>query len=259
MSPDTAGLEDSTPVIVGVGQFSEKETAPETAHSPMGLAAEASRVALADTGAAAKLVELIDTVAVLRLFSDSSNRPRLSHGFGRADNPPRAVARRLGADPVNAIYGQLGGNTPQKLVNEMAERIAQGDVRVALLTGAEAIRTTQSALRAVTTLDWDEHDDGTLEDRGLGESLTTTHEFEYGLGIPVQTYPMFENVIRARRGRGSPAGNGSIDAAFCANGRCQSPCVLWAGMDSGAACCRRPGQSLRLFSVPETDECPRLG
>jgi acetyl-CoA C-acetyltransferase len=216
MSPDTAGLEDSTPVIVGVGQFSEKETAPETAHSPMGLAAEASRVALADTGAAAKLVELIDTVAVVRLFSDSSNRPRLSHGFGRADNPPRAVARRLGADPVNAIYGQLGGNTPQKLVNEMAERIAQGDVRVALLTGAEAIRTTQSALRAGTTLDWDEHDDGTLEDRGLGESLTTTHEFEYGIGIPVQTYPMFENVIRARRGR-------SVGDHLLAMGRLMQP------------------------------------
>jgi len=200
MKPDAAKLEDSTPIIVGVGQLSEKNVPPEFALSPMGLAAEASRTALVDTGVAARLVELIDTLAVIRLFSDSTNRPRLGHDFGRADNPPRAVARRLGADPVNAIYGQLGGNTPQKLVNEMAERIARGDVQVALLTGAEAIRTTQAALRAGTELDWEEHDAGTLEDRGLGDALTTPHEFEYGIGIPVQTYPLFENAIRARRG-----------------------------------------------------------
>jgi acetyl-CoA C-acetyltransferase len=227
MNLEAADLEDSTPIIVGVGQFSEKNVAPEVALSPMGLAAEASRIALADTGAAATLVELIDTIAVVRLFSDSTNRPRLSHGFGRADNPPRAVARRLGADPDTAIYGQLGGNTPQKLVNEMAERIARGDVRVALLTGAEAIRTTQSALRAGTALDWDEHDDGTLEDRGLGEPLTTAHEFEYGIGIPVQTYPLFENVIRARCGR-------SVEDHQLAMGRLMQPFAQMAAANPHA-------------------------
>ena len=200
MNAETTMLEDSTPIIVGVGQYSEKDIPPELALSPMGLAGEASRAALADTGAAQALVPLIDTIAVVRLFSDSSNRPRMAHSFGRADNPPRAVAKRIGANPTNAIYGQLGGNTPQKLVNEMAERIVAGDVQVALLTGAEAIRTTQQALRTGIQLDWDEHDAGSLEDRGLGEALTSAHEFEYGIGIPVQTYPLFENVIRARRG-----------------------------------------------------------
>jgi len=201
MKFDEAGLEESTPIIVGVGQFREKDVLPEAAHSPMELAAEASKVALADTGVSTELAPLLDTIAVVRLFSDSSNRPRLAHDFGRADNPPRAVAKRIGANPANAIYGQLGGNTPQKLVNEMAERIAEGDVQIVLLTGAEAIRTTQQAVRDGTQLDWHENDAGTLEDRGLGEPLTTPHEFEYGVGIPVQTYPLFENVIRMRRGQ----------------------------------------------------------
>ena len=216
VKPDQPGLEDSTPIIVGVGQYSEKNVALEEAQSPMGLAAKASQVALADTGAASQLKPLIDTIAVVRLFTDSSNRPRLSHGFGRADNPPRAVARRLGADPVNAIYGQLGGNTPQKLVNEIAELIVAGDVQVALLTGAEAIRTTQQALRAETRLDWNEHDAGSLNDRGLGEALTTPHEFEYGVGIPIQTYPLFENLVRARRGQ-------SIEQHLAAMGKLLQP------------------------------------
>ena len=63
---------------------------------PIDLAAEAARCALLDTGVAETLPDLIDTVAMIRLFSDSPNRPRLLHNFGRAENPPRAVARRIG-------------------------------------------------------------------------------------------------------------------------------------------------------------------
>ena len=245
MRSDQAGLEDSTPIIVGVGQYSEKDVSPAAAHSPMGLAAEASIAALSDTEAASSLVPLIDTIAVVRLFSDSSNRPRLSHDFGRADNPPRAVAKRLGANPVNAIYGQLGGNTPQKLVNEMAERIAVGEVKVALLTGAEAIRTTQRALREGSQLDWNEHNAGNLEDRGLGETLTTPHEFDYGVGIPIQTYPLFENVIRARRGQ-------SVQQHLLAMGELMQPFSLIAAANPHAFY-RRAWSAKQLATVDENN------
>jgi len=193
-------LEESTPILVGGGQFTEKDVAPERALSPMGIAAAAARAALSDTGIGDKLTALIDTLMVIRIIFDSTNRPRLPIPFGRAENPPRAVARRIGANPTHAIYGNVGGNTPQKYINEMAEKIATGDVDVALITGSEAIKTAQLALRNGLELDWQEYDEGPQEDRGLGEKLSTPHEFAHGLGIPIQTYPLFENAIRGARG-----------------------------------------------------------
>lgn len=194
-------IQDSTPILVGGGQFTEKDVAPELAQPPMGIAAEAARAALADTGIGHKLAALIDTLMVIRIFPDSTNRPRLVIPFGRAENPPRAVARRIGANPTNAIYGNVGGNTPQKYINEMAERIATGDVDIVLITGSEAIKTAQLALRSDIELNWQEQDAGSQEDRGLGEKLFTAHEFAHGLGVPIQTYPLFENAIRGANTR----------------------------------------------------------
>lgn len=192
-------MQDSTPILVGAGQFMEKDVPPQLAHSPMGIAAEAAKAAIADTGIGEKLAALIDTLAVVRIFPDSFNRPRMANPFGRAENPPRAVARRIGANPANAIYGNVGGNTPQKFINEMAERIALGDTDVVLITGSEAIKTAQNALRNNIELNWQEQDAGSQEDRGIGVALSTPHEMAHGLGVPIQTYPLFENAIRGEQ------------------------------------------------------------
>ncbi len=189
-------LENSTPIIIGGGQFTEKDVSPEKAHPPMGIAGEAAKAAIFDTGLGKSIANQIDTIAAIRIFPDSSNRPRLQIPFGRAENPPRAIASRIGANPENAIYGNVGGNTPQKYINEMAERITAGEVKIALLAGSEAIKTAQNALRNDVMLDWGEEYEGTQEDRGIGEKLFTPHEFSHGVGIPVQTYPLFENALR---------------------------------------------------------------
>ncbi len=193
--------EASTPVLIGAGQFMEKGVPPERAQPPMGMAAEAAKAALRDTGLGASLAPHIDAVAVVRTFHDSSNRPRFRYPFGRAANPPRAVARRIGADPRNAIYGNVGGETPQKLVNEMCERIAAGECETVLLAGGEAIHTSKTAFRRGIALDWNEPDDAPFEDRGIGAQLASRHELDHGVGIPVQTYPLFENALRGRAGR----------------------------------------------------------
>ena len=192
--------EDSTPVIVGAGQYMERDLPPRQARPPMGIAACAAESALKDTGREDLLADLIDTLAVVRIFQDSRNRPRDDVSFGRAENPPRAVARRIGANPAHAIYGNIGGDTPQTLVNEVAQAIADGDIGVALLAGGEAIHTARAAMRAGVSLDWQEEDGGSLDDRGMGATLASRHELVHGIGIPVQTYPLFENAIRAGLG-----------------------------------------------------------
>ena len=193
-------MDNSTPILVGAGQFTEKDVPPQEAHPPMGIAGEAAKAALADTGVGEAMAPLIDTIAVVRIFPDSTNRPRMANPFGRAENPPRAVARRIGANPANAIYSHVGGSTPQKLINEMSERIVAGDVKIALLTGSEAIKTAQNAMRQGIELNWQEDDEGSQEDRGLGGTFVTPHEFAHGIGIPIQTYPLFENAIRGQQG-----------------------------------------------------------
>lgn len=209
-------MEDSTPVLIGAGQFTEQGVAPEHAQSPMGIAAQAAKAALLDAGAAKNLAAHIDTIAVIRIFPDSYKNPRVPNPFGRAENPPRAVARRIGANPERAIYGNVGGNTPQKMINEMAERITQGEVEVALLTGSEAINTAQLARRSGIELDWSEQDAGTLEDRGLGEPMSTQHEQDHGIAAPIYAYPLFENAIRGNLGR-------SIDSHMLEMGKLFAP------------------------------------
>jgi acetyl-CoA C-acetyltransferase len=209
-------LEDSTPILIGAGQFTEQGVAPQLAQSPMGIAAQAAKAALRDTGCAKKLVAQLDTIAVIRIFPDSYKNPRVPNPFGRAENPPRAVARRIGANPERAIYGQVGGNTPQKMINEMAERISAAEVGIVLLTGSEAINTAQLATRSAIKLDWAEQDEGTLEDRGLGEPLSTKHEQDHGIAAPIHAYPLFENAIRGNLGR-------SIDTHMLEMGKLFAP------------------------------------
>ncbi|MET0698733.1 MAG: acetyl-CoA acetyltransferase, partial [Mycobacterium sp.] len=89
-------LDEHTPVIVGVGQASERIADPDyRGLSPVDLAAEAARAALTDSGIdAAALSAEIDTVAGTRQFETST--PNAPAPLGRSDNFPRSVTGRLG-------------------------------------------------------------------------------------------------------------------------------------------------------------------
>jgi acetyl-CoA C-acetyltransferase len=74
--------------------------------------ARVGAAAMADCGG--RVISL-DALAVVRLFADSS--PSFSSPFGSHTNPPRSMARRMGRSPRRLLYGPVGGNTPQMLVN----------------------------------------------------------------------------------------------------------------------------------------------
>src|SRR5689334_3530781 len=136
-----ADLDPRTPVVVGVGQSSERlEDADYRRRSPVELAADAARDALADTGAdTGAVAAAVDTIAGTRQFENSV--PGARAPLGRSDNFPRSVAGRIGASPRRAVLEVSGGQSPQHLVNELAATIAAGDAEVALVVGAEAIST----------------------------------------------------------------------------------------------------------------------
>jgi acetyl-CoA C-acetyltransferase len=194
-----ADLDPRTPVVVGVGQASERLGEPGyRRRSPVDLAADAARAALADTGADESAVAAaIDTVAGVRQFENSF--PGAKASLGRSDNYPRSVAGRIGATPARAILEVTGGQAPQHLVNEFAALIAAGGSEAVLLFGSEAISTIERYAGADDRPDFSEHADGSLEDRGYGLSgMTSGHLATHGLkGTPSQ-YALIENARRAR-------------------------------------------------------------
>ena len=134
-----------TPVVVGVGQASERLGAETYRRlSPVDLAADAAADALTDTGAdRAAVAAAIDTVVGVRQFENSV--PGARAPLGRSDNYPRSVAGRIAASPARAVLETSGGQAPQHLVNEFAAVIADGGSQVTLIFGSEAISTIEHA------------------------------------------------------------------------------------------------------------------
>jgi acetyl-CoA C-acetyltransferase len=216
-SASSGPLDPRTPVIAGVGQASERLGEPGyQGLSPVALAAAAAREALADTGAnPADVARAIDTVAGVRQFEAS--RPDRPAPLGRADNYPRAVAGRLGADPARAILGVVGGQSPQHLVTELAGSIAAGECGGALVFGAEAISTVRHFMAQPPEArpDFTETIGGSLEDRGLGlGDLASPYRWVHGLTDPPSGYALLENARRSRQGLSRAAYAAQMGALF---------------------------------------------
>jgi len=192
-------VDDSTPVIIGVGEASEQiESERYRALSPADLAGEAAAAALDDALGRDTLARHISVIAAIRQFEVSL--PNAVAPFGRADNFPRAVARRIGADPARAILEPVGGQGPQHLVNEFARAIGAGRTDLVLLCGAEAISTVRHLASRGETPDWSETIGGQLEDRGLGDMGMSRELLRHGARSAISLYALFENARRARLG-----------------------------------------------------------
>lgn len=192
--------ETRTPILVGAGQITQREEDPAAARGPMDLTEDAARAAAADSGAGEALLAALDTIVVIRSFSDTSWR--FTSPFGRISNPPRELARRLGAgDARRQIYTWPGGNMPQWCVNRLFEQVTRGETAAALIAGGEALSTQKAAQRAGVTLDWslDNGEPETVwgvETRGWNDL-----EDRHRMAGAIFSYPMIENAIRKARGR----------------------------------------------------------
>ncbi|WP_193044075.1 acetyl-CoA acetyltransferase [Mycolicibacterium baixiangningiae] len=196
-------VDPRTPVIVGVGQFTERvDDEGYRGMSAVDLATEAVRAALADTGAdAGAVARAIEVFAGLRQFEICT--PFSDPPLGASDNYVRSVAQRVGADPARAVLEPIGGNGPQKLMTEFATAIAAGEIEVALVLGSEPGSTTKYFSNREPKPDFTEHVGGQLEDRGYGfEQYMSDYTVAHGLtGAPVQ-YGLLDNARRARLGLG---------------------------------------------------------
>ncbi len=195
-------IADNTPVIIGVGQYSERVGDPGyEALSSMDLGGRALAAAIADSGASGDVADAIDTLAAIRAFEMS--RPDRTPPFGAASNVPRALASRVGANPARAILTTTGGQTNQQLVGEFAAAIAAGTSQCAVIVGSEAISTVLALSAKGEKPDWSEDIAGEFEDQGFGvEDLMEPNLFAHGAGGAIPLYALAENARRAKLGKG---------------------------------------------------------
>ena len=113
----------------------------------------------------------------------------------------RQVGRAIGCPQDHEIFWLPGGGTtPQDLLHTIAEAMEAQALDIAVVVGAEAMRTRRKAARADEPLDWPERDRSVDPSRGQ-PPFTSPWEAQHGLRLPIQVFPVLENAIRAAHGR----------------------------------------------------------
>jgi acetyl-CoA C-acetyltransferase len=183
-------VDSRCPVVVGVGQVSQRVDAAE-ARSPIDLLTDAVRLADADSRARSSLLDRIGVVAIAAI------------GSWPYPDPGALLARKLGITPNTTALSTVGGNSPQLLVNEMADRIQRNELDVALIGGAESMHTRWRARREPRVeLTWENGDDPPCEwVIGDGRPGASEYEAAHSALAPTMVYPLFETALRHANGR----------------------------------------------------------
>lgn len=182
-------IDPRTPVVVGVGQLTQRAADPMTSLEPIDLLAEAARTALADAGGTGLT---LDTVAVAEIMS------------WRYPDPAATLARRLGVTPGTTVVSSTGGNSPQMMLNRCAEAIQSGGIDAVLIGGVECmysrrrVRKIDRSLR----LPWTTADDRACPNVwGDTRPGASQYEMAHRALAPTQVYPLFETALRHAAGR----------------------------------------------------------
>ena len=177
MSNTSPVSEDRIPVIVGVGEITDRPKEIADGLEPLALLEQALRRAEADSGG--KLLGEIGSLDIVNFLS------------WRYRDPEKQLAGRLGIQPAHLYYGPVGGESPIRYLHEAAQRIARGECSVAAVCGAEAQSTATKAERAKIDLPWTPfaHD---VEEPKRGAAFQKPMAVKLGVFRPITVYPLYE-------------------------------------------------------------------
>jgi acetyl-CoA C-acetyltransferase len=180
--------EDRRPVLIGAAQLVQRDVPPAEAMSPVEMLERVARDAADDAGTGERALRELDTLGVVDVVA------------WRPQNAPRLLCESIGAHPTRELITAVGGEMALVMINQVAREIASGGARLALVAGANNMRTLRRARNARIKLDWPKGGSGAPEVLGVTRGGNSVAEAEYGLGRPTDIYPIFENALRARRG-----------------------------------------------------------
>jgi acetyl-CoA acetyltransferase len=227
-----------TPVIIGVGEMTDRPDDPALGLEPLQLMAEALRRAEQDAGIS--LLQRLDSLDVVNQIT------------WPYDDLPEQLSDAIGARPARAVYGPVGGESPIRFLHAAAARIARGESQVAAVCGAEAQNTLDKARRAKVQLPWTpkpEKYDPPLR----GVDFVHSAALNLGVFMPTTIYPFYENATAAFWGQTpaqAQAESGQLWSAF-AQVASENP-GAWLGRPHTAEDIITPTHANRLIAWPYT-------
>ena len=180
-------LDPSSPVIIGVGQVTNRHPNPENVVDAIELMVRALERAADDAGNRDALA-CIDRLVV-------------TQGQWRWPNPAALVADRVGAPRASTVFAMACGSTPQLLVHDAARRVERGDAQLVALCGGEWVHG-RARLRALgRTLPVTVQTEGRPDEHfGHNRQWESDLERSRGFGQPLDIYGLFESALRQRLG-----------------------------------------------------------
>lgn len=175
-------LPANIPVIVGVGEYIDRPSTPSHGLEPMDLMLRAAHAAANDAHSA--LLSQVDSLDVVNISS------------WPYPDAPGHLAQCLDIRPRHTTYGPVGGQSPLALLQDAAQRIANGQSQVALVCGAEAQHTVTQALKQGIELPWTAPgSDAQMPLRGA--DIVHSLAVRLGCSQPLSIYPFYETASAA--------------------------------------------------------------
>ncbi len=194
------------PVIIGCGQINDRAATGSEGLDSRELMIAAARAAGDDAGGG--LIDQIDWLGVVHQLSFPLLTGKLVD----------CISQALGITPGHAIEtSSPTGDSPILLINQAANAIGRGEASVALIVGAEALRT--AARRRAEAADPD--DPRPKDPYPRRQVQMSAIRISYGLLTPADIYPFYENAARPAYGQ------------TLAEGQAETG-VIWANMSQVA-------------------------
>ena len=238
MPNQTHTTDDRIPVIVGIGEISDRPAEIAQGLEPLALLEAALKRAAEDAGA--PLLAEIDSLDIVNFLS------------WRYDAPENLLAERIGAKPNHNYYGPVGGESPIRYLHEAAQRIARGESKVAAICGAESQGTATKAARAKIDLPWTPFAHS-VEEAKRGAAYQKPLAVTLGVFRPVTVYPLYESATSAHWGqtpREAMAESGELWARYSAVAETNPQ--SWMKRAVSAETITTPSPDNRLIAWPYT-------
>jgi acetyl-CoA C-acetyltransferase len=235
------------PVIAGVGQINDRPANDEDALDTLALMKRA--LERADQDAGGGLLLRVESLGV----EDQMSWDVVAWPSPEKITPYLVAA--LGINPKFAYATDMpGGDGPVQLLNDAANRIGAGEVEIAAVVGAEALRT---AAKRAAAKDAARRAAGLAEPpnamRDNAEKSVRPYLKTYGLMTPTDVYPLYETGTRAAWGQSfgeAQAETGALWSAYSAAAAANPG--AWIGKFHTPAQITTAGEDNRMIAFPYT-------
>lgn len=178
---------DRSPVIVGVAQHRWRAIDPAQGPDVAIRAAAVARAAADDTGVGHRAIADVDAWV---------------HTVGwNAKNPVDLIARAAGAQVRRCWSSGSGGEVGVAAANWAARAILADELDSVVVTGGTDFRTRARAERLGIPYASPSGGEGSFDVLVEGKPASSDAELAHDMAIPIHVYPIFENALRAARGR----------------------------------------------------------